>query len=551
MSQKTQQGQGGRPTINAEDFASDLLRSNLFRHRKLTSFGDVVMEVMKLTTLQKYFVPVMEPLIRRVVKEELQLAMRNQTDNMQRNSDEEMQPAYPRSLQLHFQNTVSQPLFGDALIEAEGDEKIKVALIDSSTGETVTNEPISSAKVEIVVLDGDFNDDAGDGGTREKFNNKIVRSREGKRPLLTGDVVLNLKEGVGFLGDIYITDNSSWIRSGKFRLGARVLYGCNEIRVKEAKTGPFVVKDQRGKADQKHYPPSLSDEVWRLQRIGKKGPYIEKMKREGIKTVKDFLILLYQNPTHLRNILADMGDNMWKVVVKHAKTCPLNERVNVYRPASHVNSGVVFNDVGQVTGLLRDGRYILIDKLSEAEKATACNLATLAFKHWEEVSTLDDETFLHGESSNCAMAGNSDGLKNITLENVGSFDFPNVNHLSNSAMEESSDGMNIITPENDGNFDYPELYASTSDVLPPIFSTGDDNDMDNFGLLDMEFQEDDIHFSTTTGSFQIPGAADESVQDCSMENVEINKANLRWRKIFCVLRWLSVRRIVAKKAMQF
>lgn len=178
---------------------------------------------------------------------------------------------------------------------------------------------------------------------------------------------------------------------------------------------------------------------------------------------------------------------------------------------------------------------------------------TLAFKHWEEVSTLDDETFLHGESSNSAMTGNSDGLNNITLENVGSFDFSNVNHPPNSSITDNSDGMNILTAGNDGNFDYPELYASTTNVLPPIFSTRDNNDMDNFGLLDMEFLEEDIQFSNTTGSFQIPGAADESVQDCSMENVEINKAkaNLRWRKLFCVLRWLSVRRIVARKAMQF
>lgn len=158
-----------------------------------------------------------------------------------------MQPAYQRILQLQFQNTISEPLFSDTLIEAEGDAKLKLALTDSSTGEIVSNEPISSAEVEIVVLDGDFKDDAGEGGTHEKFNNKLVRSRKGKKPLLTGDVFLTLKEGIGFLGDIYITDNSSWSRSGKFRLGARVLNSCNEINVKEAKTGPFVVKDRRGK----------------------------------------------------------------------------------------------------------------------------------------------------------------------------------------------------------------------------------------------------------------------------------------------------------------
>lgn len=175
---------------------------------------------------------------------------------------------------------------------------------------------------------------------------------------------------------------------------------------------------------------------------------------------------------------------------------------------------------------------------------------TLAFKHWEEVLTLHDETSLHGESSNLAMEWSSDGLNNITLENVGSFEFSNVNYASNSAMAGSSDGMNILTRDNiDGNFDCPELFASTTDVQSPIFSTRETNDMENFGLLDMEFIEEDIQFSSTTCSYQIPSATYESMQDCSMENMETNKANLRWRKIFCVVRWLSVRRMVEKRAM--
>ncbi|KAK1359559.1 hypothetical protein POM88_044033 [Heracleum sosnowskyi] len=95
------------------------------------------------------------------VKEELKLALQNQTD-MQRNSDEEMQPADPRSWQMQFLNTISQPLLSESLFEAEGDTKIKLALIDASTGEIVSNEPISSAKVEIVVFDADIDDDAGD-----------------------------------------------------------------------------------------------------------------------------------------------------------------------------------------------------------------------------------------------------------------------------------------------------------------------------------------------------------------------------------------------------
>ncbi|KAK1359558.1 hypothetical protein POM88_044032 [Heracleum sosnowskyi] len=132
--------------------------------------------------------------------------------------DEEMQPADPRSWQMQFLNTVSQPISGESLFEADGDTKIKLALIDASTGEIVSNEPISSAKVEIVVFDADIDDDVGDNWTYEKFSSNLV----------------------GLHGDITFTDNSSWRRSRKFRLGARVLNNCYEIRVREGRTCPFV-----------------------------------------------------------------------------------------------------------------------------------------------------------------------------------------------------------------------------------------------------------------------------------------------------------------------
>jgi hypothetical protein len=64
---------------------------------------------------------------------------------------------------------------------------------------------------------------------------------------LTGDLQVTLKEGVGTIGELTFTDNSSWIRSRKFRLGLRAAPGfCEGIRVREAKTEAFPVKDHRG-----------------------------------------------------------------------------------------------------------------------------------------------------------------------------------------------------------------------------------------------------------------------------------------------------------------
>uniref|UniRef100_A0A2N9HA16 Uncharacterized protein n=1 Tax=Fagus sylvatica TaxID=28930 RepID=A0A2N9HA16_FAGSY len=141
----------------------------------------------------------------------------------------EVHTSESRSLQLKLVNSLSLPVFtgarikGEARIEGEDCSNIQVALIDALTGQTVITGPESLAKVEIVVLEGDFDGDENDNWTGEEFKNNIVREREGKKPLLTGDAFVNLKEGTGVVGEISFTDNSSWTRSRRFRLTARVV----------------------------------------------------------------------------------------------------------------------------------------------------------------------------------------------------------------------------------------------------------------------------------------------------------------------------------------
>lgn len=52
----------------------------------------------------------------------------------------------------------------------------------------------------------------------------------------------------------------------------------------------------------KHHPPSLSDEVWRLEKIGKDGAFHKRLTRENILTVKDFLTSLILDPARLRQV---------------------------------------------------------------------------------------------------------------------------------------------------------------------------------------------------------------------------------------------------------
>jgi len=138
-------------------------------------------------------------------------------------------------------------LFTGGKVEGEQGAAIHIVLIDANTGHVVTSGPESSVKLDVVVLEGDFNNEDDEGWTQEEFESHVVKEREGKRPLLTGDLQVTLKEGVGTLGDLTFTDNSSWIRSRKFRLGLKVASGYGEgIRVREAKTEAFTVKDHRG-----------------------------------------------------------------------------------------------------------------------------------------------------------------------------------------------------------------------------------------------------------------------------------------------------------------
>lgn len=132
-------------------------------------------------------------------------------------------------------------------MEGERGAAIHIVLLDANTGRVVTSGPESSMKLDVVVLEGDFNTEDDEDWSQETFESHIVREREGKRPLLNGELHVGLKEGVGTLGELTFTDNSSWIRSRKFRLGLKVSSGSREgSRIREAKTDAFTVKDHRG-----------------------------------------------------------------------------------------------------------------------------------------------------------------------------------------------------------------------------------------------------------------------------------------------------------------
>lgn len=161
-----------------------------------------------------------------------------------------LEPCGTTSLQLRFLTKFPQMLFTSSKVESEDNGAIKLVLFDTDSNKIVSSGPLSSLKIQIVPLDGDFSADDDEDWSPKDFEAKVIYARDGKRPLVAGDLVVVLKDGVGDLGELFFTDNSSWRRSRTFRLGAQAITG---VRIREAKSEPFIVKDHRGECKSLFY----------------------------------------------------------------------------------------------------------------------------------------------------------------------------------------------------------------------------------------------------------------------------------------------------------
>ncbi|XP_042018119.1 calmodulin-binding protein 60 A-like [Salvia splendens] len=505
------------------------------RHpRSAKSFKSVVRDVMSLCKLQHLMEPVLEPLIRRVVKEEVDSALRKYIINTKRNYGKDTHPSEPRNLCLQFSNGISLPVFTGTRIEGEGSTRMEVALVDILTGEVVFSGHGSSEKVEIVVLEGDFDGDERGNWTAVDFQNNTVRERDGKKPLLTGDLITTLQDGKGLVGNIMFTDNSSWTRSRKFRLGAKLLDSISGVRVREARSEPFVVRDHRGELYKKHHPPSLSDEVWRLEKIGKGGAFHKRLRKESITTVEDFLVSFFLDPTRLRNILgAGMSAKMWEVVVEHARACVIDQKLQFYGTSQ--DNGVVFDMVGQLMGIISNGQYLRADKLSEAEKAEAHESVISAFADREKIVSFDEGSPPNFPTpSSLSVARSSSNLPSETSFND---DEPYLQHNASSPIYMES----VYSLEGLSTFD---------NCLHQV----EDNLICNADTLNRALCADELqYFETDQAIHSPPLELSEDIQgDISAympySGVSTGKSERGWNILVFVLRWwFSIRRIVARK----
>lgn len=372
----------------------DTNQPNYKRMRSTTpSFASVIKEAMKANFLENLS-SALEPMLRRVIPEELENGLRRYScRSLTRSPSLRIKALEPSNLRLIFNKKLSQPIFTGSKVVAGGDDgqSLQILLVDTSGEGIVPMTLPYPIKVELVVLNGDFpSGDTESNWSREEFDKHVVKERTGKRPLLTGELNFTMRDGVVSVGEIEFTDNSSWIRSRKFRIGAKVVQiGNNQttVRITEAVTESFVVKDHRGELYKKHYPPALGDEVWRLEKIGKDGPFRKKLSSKGINTVQDFLKLATIDTPQIRTILGTgMSDKMWEVTYKHAKTCEMGSKLFMARGP---NYNLILTPICQVVRAVIDGQIYPTRDLTGIQKANIQNLVKEAYGNWSSLEEVD------------------------------------------------------------------------------------------------------------------------------------------------------------------
>ncbi|KAF8029995.1 hypothetical protein BT93_E2422 [Corymbia citriodora subsp. variegata] len=300
-----------------------------------------------------------------------------------------------RNLQLQVRTKLLLSIFTGKKLEGKGGTGISVALIDGNTRDVISSGPESSVKLDVVVLEGDFNKEDEENWAQEEFEKYMVKERQGKGQLLTGKLLVTLKGGVGELGELIFTDNSSWTRSKKFRIGLKVASGfCENTRIREGRTNAFRVKEHRGESSEKHHPPASDDAVWRLEKIAKDGKYHQKLSKFGIDKVEDFLLQLFTDSDKLREILGkSLKSKNWDILVHHAKTCKTGWKLFLYASDDERKHGAVFEIDGQLIAVIKDRVCCATHRLSAQEKEHGDTIVRKAFDNWNNVMEFNGETF--------------------------------------------------------------------------------------------------------------------------------------------------------------
>ena len=124
------------------------------------------------------------------------------------------------NIRLRFLDGLKTPIYTDKIIASESNAAIRIGVFDGD--KMISEGPLSKAKVEILVLRGDFCSDGQESWTEEEFNSHIAQGRHRQGSVLGGDCSAWLNNGEASLGKIRFREGSSRTPSRKFIVGGRV-----------------------------------------------------------------------------------------------------------------------------------------------------------------------------------------------------------------------------------------------------------------------------------------------------------------------------------------
>ncbi|KAJ0255735.1 Protein SAR DEFICIENT 1 [Hirschfeldia incana] len=374
-----------------QDLESDQENKSEKRFKSLPFFASVFGALNTENTLTSFSLA-LEPLLRKVVSQEVEYGVSKRLRSISRSSSfrvEAPENTAPTLKLVFAKNIKTQSIFTGSKITDVDDVPLQVILVDGSHDDLLIT-PVNldrSIRLDVVALNGDF--PLGDHWSSEEFERNIVKERDGKRPLITGEVTVTMRNGVGTIGDIEFTDNSRWVRSRKFRIGVKVAKGSGVqgVAIREAMTEAFIVKDHRGELYKKHHPPMLEDEVWRLEKIRKDGPLHKKLSSENINNVQDFLKLSVVDLNRLRQIMSQMSDKIWDVTLKHARECTLGNKLYIHRGPSFF---LTMNPICEVMEAVINGQ--VFSSREALNQLYIKKLVRDANSKWDSLEVMDRKT---------------------------------------------------------------------------------------------------------------------------------------------------------------
>ncbi|KAL5060901.1 hypothetical protein RYX36_032505 [Vicia faba] len=500
-----------------------------------------------------------ESYIREVVKDEVERKLQEHLFSRDKNNDAGKSGS--RFLELCFMNNNKLPIMTYTKTNIiPKDELFQVALFDVRSKSIVNDGPFSSIKIEICPIKGEFEFVDDEDWTQNEFNDNILHERENKEPLLVGDRFVTLENGVASISKIMFTDNSGWVKNKKFSLGAKAMEN-GEI-IKEGRSKAFRVKDVRGEAYKKHYPPYLKDDVWRLKKISENGPFRDRLRSNGIHTVKDLLRLLITNGSSLREKFGKIQKKCWSDIIEHARSCIVDD----YMLYSYEMIGepilLLFNVIYELVGVTFDTqKFYLPDDLTLTPNQK--NLVEIvkkdAYKNIENLKAIDEGTLNSISLEACIKStqeqdvqhidisaeNGNDGMQNIEM---------NVDPVEDiGEIQENNYGHSIENLINVGYFEGAE-WSSLVDLLSPepFISSSNVND----GTQNVEINVDreaDIREIPENSYDVLDGNFDEAecstLVDMVISNIEKPKAV--WCKIRAVVKWkISGKRRVAAASLE-